>query len=159
MNTDLIHEVLNDLSIMDVYIVDFSFKPHGDYYPRYLPEEDSLGFQDKLAISSKTISVGEDGEEQYIFLTEASLGKRVVVMKDGEDSPLFSIEATFRAEYLMSRPDLNKDALKEFATHNGLHAIWPFWRQFVYDMMPRLRLPIPEIPLREPLYKKKQSEA
>ncbi len=155
MNTDLIQQVVNDLSVMDVYLVEFSFQPHSDYYPRFLPEEEDLGFQDKLVVTSKTLSVGQNGDEQYIFLTEASLGKRVVHTAAENEVPLFSIEATFRAEYLMSRSDLDKKALKEFATYNGLHTIWPFWRQFVYDMMPRMRLPIPEIPLRSPLKQNK----
>lgn len=156
MDTKLIREAADGLHLVDIYLLDFNFEAHKDYHPSIVFEGDSFKTQDKKEIKCKKAIIVDENGEKTLFLIEALLGIRALDDKEGNDEILdavFTIEAKFRAEYLIKAADLSEEALKEFSRHNGLHAIWPFWRQFVYDMMPRLRLPIPEVPLRSPLYK------
>jgi preprotein translocase subunit SecB len=43
--------------------------------------------------------------------------------------------------------ELDEKALATFANLNGVHNVWPFWRQHVYDIVQRARLPQLDIPL------------
>ncbi|TAN04141.1 MAG: hypothetical protein EPN40_00265 [Rhodanobacteraceae bacterium] len=75
------------------------------------------------------------------------LGTRVVKDVADENPPVyFVIEATFLVEYEMVAP-LGEDALKTFADFNAIHNVWPFWRQHVYDVVQRARLPHVDVPL------------
>lgn len=156
MNTKLIKEAADNLHLVDIYLLNFNFEPHNDYHPSMIFEGEQFKTQDKKEVICKKAVIANEEGEKTLFLIEALLGIRTLEEKeegDGNLDPVFTIEAKFRAEYLIKDTDLPEDALKEFSRYNGLHAIWPFWRQFIYDMMPRLRLPIPEVPLRSPLYK------
>lgn len=156
MNTELIKEAADSLSLSDIYLLDFKFEPHQEYYPSIVFEEYDTATQEKKEIRCKKAVVSDEEGEKELLLIEALLGI-MVSEKETEDktSPIFRIEAKFRAEYVITNNEVSTDALKEFSRYNGLHSIWPFWRQFVYDMMPRLRLPIPDVPLRPPLSKPK----
>ena len=156
MNAELIKEAADSLSLADIYLLDFKFEPHKEYYPSFVFEETDSITQEKKEVKCKKAVVSDEEGEKELLMIEALLGIRVSEKKDEEDiNPIFSIEAKFRAEYVITDKEVSIDALKEFSKYNGLHSIWPFWRQFVYDMMPRLRLPIPEVPLRPPLSKSK----
>jgi hypothetical protein len=156
MDTDLIKEAAESLSLVDIYLLDFSFEPHKEYHPSIIWDGDATTTQEKKEIKCKKAFIYDEVDEKELLLIEALLGIRVSEKKDIGDEdlePIYTIEAKFRAEYIIKNPEASQESLKEFSRHNGLHAIWPFWRQFVYDMMPRLRLPIPEVPLRLPLSK------
>lgn len=156
MNTELIKEAAESLHLSDIYMLDFKFEPHKEYYPSLVFSENETLTQEKKEIKCKKAIVCDEEGEKELLLVEALLGIRVSEKKYDDDvDPVFSIEAKFRAEFIIKNPEISNDSLKEFSKYNGLHSIWPFWRQFVYDMMPRLRLPIPEVPLRPPLPKLK----
>ena len=154
MNTKLIKEAADSLSLLDIYLLDFKFEPHQEYHPSIVFEETDAVTQEMKEIKCKKAVVSDEEGDKELLLIEALLGIRVLE-KENETTPIFSIEAKFRAEYVITKNEVSIDALKEFSRYNGLHSIWPFWRQFVYDMMPRLRLPIPDVPLRPPLPKSK----
>lgn len=88
-----------------------------------------------------------DGQQRKILQFRVRLGTRVVKDVADEEPPvLFVIEATFLIEYEMAAP-LDEDTIKAFADYNAVHNAWPFWRQHVYDVVQRARLPHLEIPL------------
>lgn len=89
----------------------------------------------------------EDGKPHKILQFLVHLGTRVVSdVPDGEPDVYFRIEAKFLVEYEMTSA-LGEDAIKAFADYNAVHNAWPFWRQHVYDIVQRARLPHLEIPL------------
>jgi hypothetical protein len=89
----------------------------------------------------------EDGESHKILQFLVHLGTRVVNdATDAEPDVYFRIEAKFLVEYEMTSA-LEEDAIKAFADYNAVHNAWPFWRQHVYDIVQRSRLPHLDIPL------------
>lgn len=88
-----------------------------------------------------------NGEQRRVVQFFVRLGTRVVKDVADENPPVyFVIEATFLVEYEMVAP-LGEDALKTFADFNAIHNVWPFWRQHVYDVVQRARLPHVDVPL------------
>lgn len=89
----------------------------------------------------------EDGELRKIVQFLVHLGTRVVADAEGSE-PLvyFRIEAKFLVEYEMTG-SLDEDKIKAFADYNAVHNAWPFWRQHVYDIVQRSRLPHLDVPL------------
>lgn len=92
-----------------------------------------------------------DGRTTKVLQILVKLGTRVVAETEsgsGETDPtvFFLIEAEFQVEYELSE-ELDEKALATFANLNGVHNVWPFWRQHVYDIVQRARLPQLEIPL------------
>jgi preprotein translocase subunit SecB len=78
-----------------------------------------------------------------------SLGTRVVEAgaEHGDEAALlFMIEADYLVEYRI-KSELSGDAAKAFAHFNGVHNVWPFWRQHVFTMVEQGRLPHIDIPL------------
>lgn len=78
-----------------------------------------------------------------------SLGTRLVPPSKDDESEadaFFVIEADFLVNYEM-KADIDQECIKAFADNNAVHNVWPFWRQHVYDMVSRARLPHLEIPL------------
>ncbi|MEJ1249584.1 hypothetical protein [Denitratimonas tolerans] len=73
-----------------------------------------------------------------VLLSEAAEGLEGVVQ--------FEIEADFVVRYQIAG-GLDESALDVFANFNSVHNVWPFWRQHVYDIVQRARLPHLEIPL------------
>lgn len=87
------------------------------------------------------------GKTHKILQVIVTLGVRVVADKDGDDPAVcFLIEADFLVEFEMSS-DLDEKAVEAFANFNATHNAWPFWRQHVYDVVQRGRLPHIDIPL------------
>jgi preprotein translocase subunit SecB len=89
----------------------------------------------------------EDGESHTVVQFFVHLGTRVVGdTADAEHTVYFRIEAKFLVEYEIV-DSLEQDALRAFADYSAVHNAWPFWRQHVYDIVQRSRLPHLDIPL------------
>jgi preprotein translocase subunit SecB len=104
----------------------------------------------KRAVSFNCFESASDNENVTIFQAVVELGIRVVAA-DSEDanaseSVYAQIEATFMAEYSLT-DDIPEDALQAFAELNGVHNVWPFWRQHVFDIVQRAGLPHIDVPL------------
>lgn len=71
----------------------------------------------------------------------------LLVTQTGGDDPkvYFQIEAEFLVEYWM-RGEIGYDSLKAFSSFNAVHNVWPFWRQHVFDIVSRARLPRLNVP-------------
>jgi len=88
---------------------------------------------------------GGEGEPDLLQVM-VTLGTRVVAGEEEEGPEIFKIEAEFLAEYGVGHCP-SDEAVKAFAEYNAVHNVWPFWRQHVFDMVRRARLPDLEIPL------------
>ncbi len=88
-----------------------------------------------------------EGQTHRLLQITVHLGTRVVEERTEPDPPVyFLIEASFLVEYEVTGL-LEDDAIAAFANYNAVHNAWPFWRQHVYDIVQRGRLPPLEIPL------------
>ena len=74
------------------------------------------------------------------------LGLRIVDADDSDPTVFVLIEADFMAEYALTG-EVSDGAMAAFAELNSVHNVWPFWRQHVFDVVQRARLPSIEVPL------------
>lgn len=93
-----------------------------------------------------------EGEEDTTLLLRVlvDLGVRSVFEHgDGseEDEVLYTVEATFAAEYFVIDTPKGAEDLRAFVDLNVVHNVWPFWRQHVVDTTRRASLPVPSVPL------------
>ncbi len=160
MDKDLIKEASSKLSVLDVYIINFHLDNDKNFHPSMFSNLDEVEYQSRKEIKYKKAKFTDELDNiQHLLVVEAVLGIRAAHPTTEEDqstekpssNAIYTLEAAFRAEYSMAEDNISEEAIKEFSLYNGLHTIWPFWRQFVFDMIPRARLPIPEIPLMTPL--------
>lgn len=100
--------------------------------------------QTKRVVKFTRELVTDDDQPKKIVNVVIELGTRVV----SESSPAIyiEIEADYLASYELSS-DLDEEAIKAFADYNAVHNVWPFWRQHVYDIVQRGRLPHMDVPL------------
>lgn len=96
---------------------------------------------------SASETLNADGPPLRLLQVRIELGTRIVREPDSaEPQVLIVIEADYIAEYDVSG-DVSDDAIKAFAEFNAVHNVWPFWRQHVFDIVDRARLPRIEVPL------------
>jgi hypothetical protein len=93
---------------------------------------------------------GEEGKSSRLLQVIVGLGVRVVGMQPEEAPVFFEIEADFLVEYDL-KAEVSEAAIKAFADNNSVHNVWPFWRQHLFDVVSRGRLPHLEVPLYSPL--------
>jgi preprotein translocase subunit SecB len=87
---------------------------------------------------------GSSTRELHVMI---SLGERVVdCVTDQDPKVYFGIEADYFVVYDMICP-ISQDALTAFADFNAVHNVWPFWRQHVFDLIGKARLPTLQVPL------------
>lgn len=87
-----------------------------------------------------------DGRIVRLLQVIVGLGIRIAGMET-EGAPIyFEIEADFLVEYERVS-ELSEAAINVFADYNSVHNVWPFWRQHVFDVVSRGRLPHLEVPL------------
>ena len=67
----------------------------------------------------------------------------------GDNQPeLVSFAAIFRLVYSSAQmKELPTESVSQFANTNSVHNAWPYWREFVQNMIARMGLPILTLPL------------
>ena len=102
----------------------------------------------KLAIVVNAVPVNSvNGKEVGVCATFVLSG-RYEEADTGE--PPLRIQASFVLEYsLTSSEGLTKDNYDAFAELNGVHNVWPYWREYVQSVATRMGLP----PLAIPVYR------
>ncbi|MCG7898006.1 MAG: hypothetical protein JAY85_06065 [Candidatus Thiodiazotropha weberae] len=138
----------------DIYLRDSKLHFNKNFEPKYYIGQlaSQLKFQSK---GTQTATITEkQGEKEVsirLFRAEMELGVRIVdpqissIEDQDSEKALDCIKAeltgNFIAEYIIDIDDIESEALKLFADRNVTYHIWPFWREFVMDMMQRSRLP------------------
>jgi len=75
------------------------------------------------------------------FHFEASTGKK-------SQEPVLTMDASFVLTYQIdSFEGLTQEGFKQFANLNGIYNAWPYWREFVQNMIGRMGLPPLTIPV------------
>ena len=131
------------LKILDVVLVRSTFtRPMEE-----APGEPKAWQQHKRGVQYGIADVTEgEGQELQVLV---QLGTRVLMSEEAEGSDgavQFEIEADFLVRYQMAG-ELEESALDVFSNFNSVHNVWPFWRQHVFDIVQRGRLPHLEVPL------------
>lgn len=157
MDKEAIQSAAKKLQLLDVVLHDCVL--HQASRDTFIPfAQQKLDFfqQNRIAFEADEISVElEDGENaRTVLRVFVSLGIRAISgSKDDKLDPdaeqerlLYGIEATFRAEYLMSE-SLTDDEVREWSEHNAVHNVWPFWRMHVFNTLKLANLPVLNVPL------------
>jgi preprotein translocase subunit SecB len=141
---DQIKQASNSLKILDVVLFESKFeRPERD--PSKMDRDGMQQFKREVQFFLPEADVLKDGNLYLQVLV--ALGVRVVAVEGTEeDLPVFIIEADFLVNYQMDS-SLDAECIKAFANYNSVHNVWPFWRQHVYDVIARSRLPHIDIPL------------
>jgi len=140
---DLCGVAAKALKLQDITLYESRLE-RGDYTGLEGVQEEKKGTH----FRKSTVEIeGDDRDSLEILVV---LGIRVVppgIEEDVED-PQFSflIEAEYQIEYLITG-DVSEDAIEAFAEFNAIHNAWPFWRQHVYDIVQKARLPKLDVPL------------
>jgi preprotein translocase subunit SecB len=140
---ELIQEAINCLSLNDIVLFSARFE-RGDLKA---PVDEGTQQYKQQVNHNLCRRDGSKGSPDLLQVM-VTLGTRVVAgAGDESDGPeIFRIEADFLAEYEVTRCP-SEDAAKAFAEYNAVHNVWPFWRQHVFDVVQRGRLPQLDIPL------------
>lgn len=142
---NLIKRAIAGLKLKDIFL----------YQSRFMrPEEPSAnqtqGLKQDKKGSQFVVEADPENDSKKLFRVLVTLGTRIVNEKEDEDEEdvevYFYIEADFVVEYELLH-EVDEDALKVFADYNSIHNVWPFWRQHVFDIVQRSRLPHLDIPL------------
>lgn len=146
MNSDDRQKVaaaIDALDIVDIALFDCHLKRFED-----VPATPEL---DLVQMWKRTVSCRRDENSDFgkVFLAKIDLGVRLGAPppKEGDDPIIYAeIEASYVALYRIKH-ETDEQNLKLFAENNSVHNVWPFWRQFVFDIVQKSKLPHIEVPL------------
>ena len=69
-------------------------------------------------------------------------------MESKEQDPALTIDASFVLTYQISNfAGLTQEGFEQFANLNGIYNAWPYWREFVQNMVGRMGLPSLTLPV------------
>src|SRR3546814_14828844 len=102
----------------------------------------------KRVVEYQIIEVDSEGASERQLQVLVELGVRISSdAPDGVDAPIHvQIEAEFVVVYEVL-DDIDETSISQFANFNAVHNVWPFWRQHVFAIVQRGRLPQIEVPL------------
>lgn len=157
MNKELLKKAHDSLAIEDVYLRESRVILNPEFDPKLAASNFQLQY--KLAPKKITkIEVEHDvGQKWNVIRIETGTGMRLIsagvtqdMLQKSEDVAKhvkIEITAVFIAEYRMTKSDIEKEALDEFAKYNVGYHVWPYWREFVQNMCSRMLLPNIVLPM------------
>ncbi|RZO86875.1 MAG: hypothetical protein EVA65_00940 [Oceanococcus sp.] len=140
---ELIREATRCLTIRDIILHEARFE-RGDLVLETGNAFQQHKLQTKFGVSRQ--DGAEDGNPDLLQVM-VMLGTQVVPTQDADQRDfLFRIEADFVAEYSIDGCP-SDESVQAFAKYNAVHNVWPFWRQHLFDVVNRARLPQLAVPL------------
>lgn len=146
-NKALIAQAVPKLKLQDIILYESRF-----HRPSQPAENDGTDAQQQNK-RGVMIEIGEvrNGEQQKKILSvKICLGIRLTEIPKKTKKAAPKIYVEIEADYVVSYEmlaDLNEKHIKAFAEFNAVHNVWPFWRQHVFDVVQRGKLPQMEVPL------------
>ncbi len=141
---NLINEAIAGLRLRDIVLFESRL-----FRGNVMPDQDEVEAlqQHKRGIRFSVEEQDRAGNSTRELHVMVSLGERVVDCVTEQDSKIyFGIEADYVVIYELLCP-IAQDALRAFAEFNAVHNVWPFWRQHVFDLVGKARLPTLQVPL------------
>lgn len=142
-NSKLLIHAAKHLKLRDIVLDGSDFKR-----PNQIPEGNpglNLVQQDMRGGEFVVAGQIDESGSPKTLRVRVTLGVRIATEED--DPKIFVlIEASYVVVYDITG-DLDGEHLKAFAEYNVFHNVWPFWRQHVFDIVSRGKLPQIEIPL------------
>ena len=142
-NKKLIRKASKNLKLLDISLYESRLSRPND-----LPDDsDDFGYMTKTAVEFYF----EDKRDTNVLFIKIGCGVRLIKPKDVDDDThddhiYIEIEADFFVSYEITSP-LDNNHMQAFSESNGVHNVWPFWRQHVFDLVQRGNLPQIDIPL------------
>lgn len=100
----------------------------------------------KLAIDKSAI-VKEYTADDGILWVLAKINTRLIPV-ESEKSPVVSVKAVFELRYRLPKElKVSQEQLNTFAKINSMFNAWPYWREFVQNMVARMNLPPVTLPM------------
>lgn len=146
MNKSLISKASKKLELLNIVLHNSSLE-RCDLDPFLYP--DTVEQQSMLSISSEEASYSNEDDDFSLFRSYVNFGIRALKVNSEESEEpeiLFTLEATFRVDYMLSEELTNEEA-EEFSKFNSVHNSWPFWRRHVFDVVQQADLPKLMVPL------------
>ncbi len=140
-NIELIQQATRALKLRDIVLYESQLIRGEDP-----PEETTAVLQNKRGVEYFSGKRSEKSEFDDSLQVRVALGVRCVFGPDEDIKTIFEITADFVVDY-DSKEQVSAEAMKAFAEINSVHLLWPFWRQHVYDVVARARLPNVDVPL------------
>ncbi len=133
------------LSIKDVVLAACRFERPAQGIPAVGTE---VRQEHKRGVEYQVSEVEVEGGTERQLQVLVELGIRISAdAPEGVEAPIYvQIEAEFVVVYEVIG-EIEDSAISLFANFNAVHNAWPFWRQHVFDLVQRARLPQIEVPL------------
>jgi hypothetical protein len=155
--TDAIRKAADALVIQDVYLRSSRLSLAPDYDPKLGPEVKStnLAWGVKRA---QILEVEAVGTSEKMLLWKVEFQARCRLLKEAVDgkeiknermdsNSLVIVDTMFIAEYRLKDRNVDHEALNEFSKHNVAYHVWPYWREYLHDIMARALLPRVTLPM------------
>ena len=133
----LIRKAIKNLRLLDIVLYESRFSRPNDILD---DSREDFNHMTKTVVEFSR----EDTQTLDVLVIKICFGVRLTEPKN--DDVYVEIEADFLALYEILSP-LDKKHMRAFSKFNGVHNVWPFWRQYVFDMVQRGDLPEIDIPL------------
>lgn len=140
-NAELIRQATQLLVLSDITLFSCSFSRGAE-----AADSETVLLQQKRA--TRFVKDRRSAESTFddLLQVRVSLGTRLAFERDGDTKVLIEIEADFIVDYVC-KSEVGQDAAVAFSEINAVHIVWPFWRQHVFDVVARAKLPPIEVPL------------
>ena len=160
MKKELVKAAAEALELIDIAVVQQSLWADEEHYAfgQLVPPGETT----QQTRRDARVLVGEydfDDNKLQTVVVHVDFGTRLVDSQEEDDDGIeeprtyAEILATVRVEYgVISELPANK-ALQEFADYNAVHNAYPFWREIVFSLANRAKLP----PVFVPLYRDSES--
>lgn len=91
--------------------------------------------------------VKEYNMDEGIFWVRAQITTRIIPVEPEKDA-VVSVSAAFEIEYSLPKESrFSQEQLNTFSKINGVFHAWPYWREFVQNMVARMNLPTITLPV------------
>ena len=148
MDKKLIKSAIEKLELLNVLVDALEFKRNKEIeifeYPKNIQQ------QNLLSINSEVIDfkAAKDGDFSIlrVYVTTGVRAVDDVEKSDDDIKVFFTIEATHSVDYSL-KSELTDEEITEFSKFNSVHNVWPFWRQYVFQVVSSAGLPNINVPL------------
>jgi len=147
MDKKLIKNAAEKLELINILVSKLKFNKDENIelfeYPQHIQQQSILSTNcEKIDYKNKD----GDFSKLRVYVTTGIRAVDDVKKSVDEIKIFFTIEATHSVDYLL-KGELTKDEIYEFSNFNTVHNVWPFWRQYVFQVVNSAGLPKVNIPL------------